>query len=574
MSQQGISSNEFINGQKHKILDMLNRFFCQMIIYKINWIFRRNNKRNLDTILFFLTNPLYIQIYESVLKIMLKSSKFNIKVIINGKRKSFCLNKGLEKHLSRQYPIIYFPSEKVFGMSCSYIIANSPQYINGVKYGQTIHLPYLTTEAMHYFGLLFEDKMYSDGFPLQNKINHVIHTYNTQGSMCNLYNTIGCNISKASFSSSKLRIAFFSQLPALWQSAESVWQAMHADDRCEVSVIQLPFYHENYRSSEDIGLFLKKKNIPFYYWYNYDLSLSPPDVIIFLSPYDSTRPNGYRFNDIHEKFSKTVYIYYALEVSGGYIIDYNFRQSIHLHSWKIFVRSQRYKELFKKYCPENYQNVIVTGHPKMDLVYNLDSHTVPYRLVHKIKKRKVILWNPHHTLQKDEWSTFEEWNDILLDVFKKRTDLFLLIRPHPLLFKNIESLPDGKNILTSFLKKIRKMNNVFIDRSDSYLDAFKVSDGLISDASSLLLEYLPTKKPILYTPKVGGGGLNDDGNELIQYLYQGLSKNQISNFIDMVAQGKDPMYQLRTSQIEKFLYTMDGNAGYRIKEEIINSFKG
>ena len=545
--------------------------FYHFNLWQINLEYRKLKKGNIDLVVFFFVNPNYIQVYESTLLKMFESTRFKLKIIINGKRNSFKKSNTYNRKHALSHKITYLPNEKIFGISCNYLLTNSPQQIVGLRDGQIIHIPYLSSEAMHYFGLLFEDQMYCDGYPLQSKINHVVYTYNNQGSICNLYNTHKNTTNEDYEITHPQRITIFSQLPTLWQSAESVWNAMCADERCEVAVVQLPFYHENYQQLEDPGLFLKKKRVPFRYWYNYDVILESPDVIIFLSPYDSTRPLGFKFEDIYKVITKTVLIPYALGVSGGYIIDYNFKQPIHIFGWKIYARSQRYYELFIKNCPGSCKNVKVVGHPKMDLVFNLDNHKVPSRFVHKIKNRKVILWNSHHTLQKTEWSTFNELYEPLLDMFMNRNDVFLIIRPHPLLFKNIKQQPNGEKILTVFFNKVRSMKNVFIDRSDTYLDAFKVSDGLISDASSLLLEYLPTKKPIYYTCKVGGGGLNDDGNQLIQYLYQGSSKEHITSFIDMVAKGQDPMFQIRNFQITKFIYKVDGKAGIRIKEDIMNS---
>ncbi len=528
---------------------------------------RKYIKDGVDTVLFHLVNPKYIPILEPVLEVIKKSKNCRAKIIITGTKVFFNLN-GVPKRL-KKYDIIYFPEEKLHGIRCDYLITTTPQFIGQIEKGNVIHLPHLTTEAMHYFSLLFEDATYCDGTPLSNKVNHVICTYNKQGALCKL--PVEQFETNAAGKSQKVRIAIFSQLTVLWQCAESVYEAMINDDRCEVSVIQLPFYHENYKQEKDIGEFLRSKQIPFIDWRTYDAFWESPDVIIFLSPYDSTRPEGFKFEELYNYIPKTVCIPYALGVSGGYIIDYNFRQPIHTFGWKIYVRSQKYCEMFKRHCLGDASNVVVSGHPKMDLVHKLNRREAPQWLVNKIKDRKVLLWNPHHTVKQDEWSTFEQWNELMMDIFTDTKDAFLLIRPHPLLFKNFASLPDGQSKLDGFYKRSQNMDNVFIDLSDSYLDAFKVSDGMISDASSLLLEYLPTQKPILYTHKVGGGLLNDDGKELVQYLYEGVTKEQIINFIDMVMLERDPMRELRTAQIENFLYTIDGMAGQRIKDDIINN---
>jgi CDP-glycerol glycerophosphotransferase (TagB/SpsB family) len=314
------------------------------------------------------------------------------------------------------------------------------------------------------------------------------------------------------------------------------------------------------------------KKIPFTYWNHYDIYLEKPDIVIFLSPYDSTRPQDYHFASIQSQCSKTVYIQYALEITAGFIIDYFFRQPIHIGCWRIYVRSERYKALFEKYCPRGNDHVVVTGHPKMDLMYRLESHTVCKELVDKIAGRKVILWNPHHTLSEEGWGTFLVWYPVIMQIFKETPDIALVVRPHPLLLKNLRSLPEGNAALLEFMQFANESNNVILDTSEEYLDSFSLSDALISDESSLLLEYLPTRKPILFTPKAGRSLLNEDGEELVRHLYVGKTESDLRDYVAMIARHEDPMLEERVAQIDLLLYHVDGKAANRIIEDMLVSY--
>ncbi|MGG3799025.1 glycosyltransferase [Metabacillus fastidiosus] len=369
----------------------------------------------------------------------------------------------------------------------------------------------------------------------------------------------------------KLKVVFLVQLPSIWPSTESVWKAFKDDNRCEVQIVQLPFYHHNYddKINKNIGSYLFQKNIPFTYWYDYKLENEKPDVVFFQNPYDSTRPVEYSFERVSKIVRRTVYIHYCLDMLGGEVLDYQFKLPTAVHSWKVFVRSEKYRDMFEKYAPNRGSHIVVTGHPKMDILFNLESTIVNKELEEQIKNRKVFLWNPHHTLGENEWSTFIKWQELLLNLAEKSADMFLIIRPHPLLFGNLKRY-FGNEFVSTFISKVTSMENVMLDLSDDYKEVFKISDALISDASSLLLEYLPTKKPIMYLPKKNGVGLNDDG-DVVNYFYKGLEEKDIDNFINLILNNEDPMYHERTSQIEKYLFKFDGKAGYRIKENVISS---
>lgn len=151
----------------------------------------------------------------------------------------------------------------------------------------------------------------------------------------------------------------------------------------------------------------------------------------------------------------------------------------------------------------------------------------------------MILWNPHHTLSDEGCGTFLIWYPVMMKIFKKRPDIVLIVRPHPLLNKNLRSMQEGNMSLQEFMQ-FAESNNVIIDTSEEYLDAFCVSDALISDESSLLLEYLPTQKHILFTPKAGRSLLNEDGEELVLHLYIGRTESDLCDFVAMSARNEYP----------------------------------
>ncbi|SCG81923.1 hypothetical protein DW1_0303 [Proteiniborus sp. DW1] len=375
---------------------------------------------------------------------------------------------------------------------------------------------------------------------------------------------------------SKIKVDFFFQYPQGWTSLETVWKSFNEDNRFIARLIQVPFLQE-FKDifSDDSRKFLLDSNIPFIPWYLYDIDEEKPDIVFYQSPYDELRPKEFSSREIYRK-TRIAYIPYALEIGGG---DLNYRLQfnlfLHNNAWMIFARSKRHKEMYRKYSSNKGKNVVVTGHPKIDAIYKLKDFNVDREMAKMVKGRKVFIWNPHFSIGSDplsNWSTFNIWKDIILDIFEKRQNCFLIIRPHPLLLERLdkeceESIPKVKE----FKDRISKMGNVYIDRNFDYRHSFAISDALLSDASSFLLEYLATYKPIMYLPNKNGPSLNEDG-DIVEYYYKAYERKDIEEYVDMVANGFDTMKDIRTSKIEEYLGIVDGKVGERIKNCVLEKY--
>lgn len=371
----------------------------------------------------------------------------------------------------------------------------------------------------------------------------------------------------------KIKVDFFIQFPQGWTSLETVWRAFREDDKFITRIVQVPFIHRNRDNLKDeITNFLISNGIPFLPWYLYDINIEKPDIVFYQNPYDSSRPYEFSTKEVIKK-ANIAYVPYSLEIAGGVNTKMQFDLFLQNNVWLVFARSRRHKDMFKKYSSNKGRNVKVVGHPKIDCIYNLSSFDIDENMIKVTGGRKTLFWNPHFGVKGDiSWSTFNKWKDIMLDIFEKRKDIFLIIRPHPLLLESIE-IENEEDIpgIVQWKNRIKKMNNVYFDTNFDYRHSFAISDALISDASSFLLEYLPTYKPIMYLPNYEGPGLNDDG-DIVDSYYIGNEREDIEKFVDMVSKGLDPMKDARISKIEEYLYVFDGKVGERIKEVVYKKY--
>lgn len=296
--------------------------------------------------------------------------------------------------------------------------------------------------------------------------------------------------------------------------------------------------------------------------------MSLVDIVFFQTPYDCSRPQELAVIDLVKKGIKIAYIPYCFDIVGGEdSIRWQYNLDCQNNAKWIFVRSNKNRESFGKYCSNGNSHVYVTGHPKFDQVdYSIDS-------INNSNTKKVFLWTPHFSLEEGGWSTFGQFSDVIMSS-AKANKFNLIIRPHPLFTSRLESCSDElKDQFNNLLKAVDNFDNIIFDSCDgSYIDAFIQSDVLIADAGSFLLEYLPSKKPIIYLERTDGPGLNESGS-FVEHLYTAKNKSELLEHIDSILEGNDYKKEQRLNVINDEIYTSDYSAAYEICNIILNSYE-
>ena len=373
-----------------------------------------------------------------------------------------------------------------------------------------------------------------------------------------------------------IRVVFILQHLSVWASWRSVWNAMNNDPRFLPKVVLTPFKHpfsSEALTYDDVRQFLLSENIPFTTTEYFDLNVFNPHITFVQNPYEDTRPEFLKIEYIKKSGSRVVYIPYGLEMGGGaWNIAAQFDSALHRSAWRIFARSERHKKMFGKYCQAGNDHVVVSGHPKFDLLDTDSTNQLSAKLAEKIAQRKTVLWTPHFSVgEPATWSTYKLYGKFILDEMARRADLFLLIRPHPMFFQAMQQHDiwdeDGEQ---KFRPAVKDSANMALDENLDHRLSFSVSAALMTDVGSFLLEYLPTDKPLLYLHHPDGLGMNDD-KELVQYLYTATDSMDIRNFFDMVARDEDPGKSERELALPEFLFGLNTNIGERICQHIYSA---
>lgn len=379
-----------------------------------------------------------------------------------------------------------------------------------------------------------------------------------------------------------IRIIFLVQFPETWNSFKTVYEELKQRESVEVSILCIPKpisnngeieYHptdinESFEYFKNLGIdcvnALKIDN----QWI--DIELLKPDYVIYTRPYNIQYPVEYRSSSVC-RFAKTCYIPYAYNMMDDqFFVTFNTEFITNIYT--IFVASESRLIMCKEefYFQDKFgtNKFVYMGFPRFDLITN--------NIEEKEKnKRFTIAWMPRWTVADGEatkLSGFLKYSRQILDFVKKHKNIYLIIRPHPLMFANfIEKGVMTQNEVERFKKECTECENVVIDREKDYIPLFNRADLLIADYTSLLMEFFVTGKPIIYCDDEKG--LNKEAQEMDTVLYHAESYKEIEGLVLDIMEGNDSMQEKRKLIINKLVPKNAGMIGEQIAEYLINDSK-
>ena len=191
----------------------------------------------------------------------------------------------------------------------------------------------------------------------------------------------------------------------------------------------------------------------------------------------------------------------------------------------------------------------------------------------------IVLWNPHFDVRFNGtrcgggYSTFLRWRDFLPEEFARRPDLAFVIRPHPLFFSSMED----RGVLTleqieDFRRRCAAAGNIRIDRSPSYPPVLAAANAMISDLSSLIIEFGVSGKPIchLHNPQGPLAQLHYeiDLDWIREHCLWATEETQVRSFLDRVARGEEPVCDQRAADLRRRMGVRLDGVGAAIKRAV------
>ncbi|MCI8378506.1 MAG: hypothetical protein HFH72_08295 [Lachnospiraceae bacterium] len=333
------------------------------------------------------------------------------------------------------------------------------------------------------------------------------------------------------------------------------------DEHCYCIVL-----NHNYELMEE----LKAKGVEAYYAEEYRIEEDLPDIVIYDSDWYSY--DGYSIAPENaKKFAKRlVLIPIDMVVYAGSNVSKLAKEYLRQNADLCFVNPDFYMK-FKPY----QNNLVMEGNPKFDHIYEKitgEDIKIPDEWKRKMNGKKVIMWATSHGLYDRFISpsyTFDIWVNDIMDYFRTHREYVLLFRPTPLIFQDlITAGVCNYNECRRFEKAFEAEENFIFDYTPDYGLAYKVSDALLCCPNGMLLSYLPTKKPIVYTATARMNySFTDD--KLIENYYIVRNAKELNYAIDEIFHQGDPLYKKRMETVERYVPKFDGRIGERIMKRIL-----
>lgn len=380
-----------------------------------------------------------------------------------------------------------------------------------------------------------------------------------------------------------INVLFVCHEPSLWSMFESIYKTMENDPDFSPLVVALPYMHPNLSNGQynDAGMFEfcesrkiqairgydKKKNE----WLN-PTSLMP-DYIFFQTPY-ALYPQAWSVEQI-SMMARVCYIPYGSSVAKGDIAAGVHPEGFFRYTSLFFLENLMKRELFeKRFEGRNWFNkgrVVVSGYPKLDYLDETKEYIGKAwrRGIQKDIKR--ILWTPRF-LSSEGTCHFFDYKDYFFEFCKNNPGIDFIFRPHPLCFQNF--IKTGEMPFDEQKKMKHEYNmslNMVIDESGNYEDTFMTSDILISDYSSMMIEYFATGKPIIYTHRKNE--FNEYALALSEGMYWVQNIKELDKTISMLLSGNDPLCKKRKEFMNLFFFMPEGGAGWAIKKHLYSDYR-
>lgn len=242
------------------------------------------------------------------------------------------------------------------------------------------------------------------------------------------------------------RVAFLPYKASMWDSLESIWKCFAEDERCETSVVPIPYFEANRQLNQWDTCYEGNEYpeyVPVVYFQNYLLGEKKPDIVFVHNPFDehnhvTTVHPAYYSEELKKHCEKLVYVPYF--VNPGFVSDdYNLLPLL-FRSDYLVLQSEQMKETCKDY--PYYNRVLPYGSPKFDKVIQMvkDGIEPPEQWNMDFTGKTKLLLNTTLTDFLESGEALMNKLHRFFEVVAKRDDLAIVWRPHPLLEGSVKAM--------------------------------------------------------------------------------------------------------------------------------------
>lgn len=393
-------------------------------------------------------------------------------------------------------------------------------------------------------------------------------------------------ITQQSDGTKPIHIVFIVQLMSLWGKMEKVFLEALNHEEVKVTLIAFPDMgletvqvlktpNETYDAVKKYGDMVVNAVTEDGKWF--DLEKIKPDYVFYPRPYDHYLPQQYQ-SHIVTKYAKVCYIPYGFLLTETCVpICLNkefFKNCYYYFAENTFYAEYNRKRFFKSH-KKGFRKSEALGYPVFEeVLLSKGKISDSWNSIDSDGKFKMI-WTPRWTTDKHAGgSNFFLYKDLLIDFVKGHEEMALVYRPHPLTFSNfIKTGELTEEQLAVLRKSYEECNRMYIEETAEYHSTFWGSDVLVTDVSSVDIEYFITGKPVIYCYResVEFSGFAE---KLYSVAYWAKDWKEVEGYLLKLQQGEDPLKEKRIKMVEDLLGTDFSSSANKIVEEIVKDYKG
>ncbi len=286
------------------------------------------------------------------------------------------------------------------------------------------------------------------------------------------------------------------------------------------------------------------------------------DIIFYTSPSEADHCPEHWIEKT-STFALLCYVPYAVaEAPVSMMRNRWFFESIFRH----YIVSDKLIDEYEPIVKQNKASLVVTGHPKLD-VYMKGGV--------EVAQAKIIIYAPHFTVGKRFFSTgtFDWSGEFMLNYAQNHPELHFVFKPHPLLKSQfIKHGIMSQSQIENYFASWQDVGTVC--ESGNYFEFFKRSYALVTDSASFLLEYYPTKRPVIrlmsktYT-------YNNALTEMVASDYYIVRDTEAlkATLETVLEKGEDPLREKRLQYLDLFQPAI-GSSAKRIADDLYQLIYG
>lgn len=368
---------------------------------------------------------------------------------------------------------------------------------------------------------------------------------------------------KRNHSKNIIKVGFCAEFPAVWDKISPVFELMRKDNRFKVLLVFTRTL--NTRNEEEflnVQQFFNELYPEVEYLINDgNISLSDYnlDYFFYQRPYNGVYPANLKVEMVR-KFAKICYIPYGYSGSNAFIdlaTDKSFFRNVYFGFIEIKEELQILRRQFNRNIERGYQFFEKLGYPSFEKYLNFEKKDFQGK----------VLWTPRWTTDdKVGGSHFFDYKD---DFLMAARNIAFIFRPHPLMFDNFvkKGMMSEEDVIE--YKTSLKDRGVKFSEGEQIEKDFMNTDILLTDYSSIIVEYFLTGKPIIYCK--ANYQMNEEYDNIMKGIYIANSWNEVMQYLGDLLKGVDPLKDERQRIIKEHFGDVKG-AAKRIVERIVDDF--